>query len=129
MAAKPSPATYEDLLKLPPHQVGEILFGVLHAHPRPATPHARTSTALGWALFGPFDRGRGGPGGSVILDEPELHLGSDVVVPDLAGWKRTQDLLDFGRRVQDAVEDDRRVMGATALQSRDRLAVTVDGEA
>jgi Uma2 family endonuclease len=24
----------------------------------------------------------------VILDEPELHLGGDVLVPDLAGWKR-----------------------------------------
>jgi Uma2 family endonuclease len=24
----------------------------------------------------------------VILDEPELHLGLDVLVPDLAGWRR-----------------------------------------
>jgi len=39
-------------------------------------------------LRGPFDRGRGGPGGWRILDEPELHLASDVVVPDLAGWRR-----------------------------------------
>ena len=40
--------------------------------------------------MGPFHRGRGGPGGWVILDldEPELHLGPDVLVPDLAGWRR-----------------------------------------
>src|SRR5262249_37785384 len=24
----------------------------------------------------------------LILDEPELHLGADVLVPDLAGWRR-----------------------------------------
>ncbi len=36
----------------------------------------------------PFDKGRGGPGGWVILDEPEIHLGADILVPDLAGWKR-----------------------------------------
>jgi Uma2 family endonuclease len=39
-------------------------------------------------LGNPFDRGRGGPGGWIILDEPELHLAADVLVPDLAGWKR-----------------------------------------
>jgi Uma2 family endonuclease len=24
----------------------------------------------------------------VILDEPELHFGNDVLVPDMAGWRR-----------------------------------------
>jgi Uma2 family endonuclease len=38
----------------------------------------------------PYDHGRGGPGGWWILDEPELHLHSDVVVPDLAGWRRSR---------------------------------------
>ena len=32
-------------------------------------------------------RGDGGPGGW-WMDEPELHLGEDVLVPDLAGWRR-----------------------------------------
>ena len=32
----------------------------------------------------------GGPGGWWILAEPELHFGNDVVVPDLAGWRRTR---------------------------------------
>ena len=82
------PATYADLLKVPDHLVAEILDGELYATPRPAPRHADASSGLGGALRGPFDRGRGGPGGWRILDEPELHLASDVVVPDLAGWRR-----------------------------------------
>lgn len=39
-------------------------------------------------LGGPFDRARGGPGGWIILDEPELHLHGDALVPDLGGWRR-----------------------------------------
>ncbi len=81
-------ATYEDLLGLPEHLVGEILAGELHTHPRPAPRHTRAYSALGYAVGGPFDGGIGGPGGWWILDEPELHLGDDIVVPDLAGWRR-----------------------------------------
>ena len=84
------PATYDDLLKVPDHLVAEILDGELHTTPRPAPRHAAASSGLGGALHGPFDRGRGGPGGWRILDEPELHLASDVVVPDLAGWRRVR---------------------------------------
>ena len=82
------PATYDDLRAVPARYVAEILFGVLHTHPRPATRHARASSSLGELLGDPFNRGRGGPGGWVILDEPELHLHDDVIVPDLAGWRR-----------------------------------------
>ncbi|MEW6167419.1 MAG: Uma2 family endonuclease [Pseudomonadota bacterium] len=82
------PATYADLFELPDTVVGQIVHGVLHAHPRPASPHARASAVLGTDLSAPFDRGRGGPGGWWILDEPELHLGPHVLVPDLAGWRR-----------------------------------------
>lgn len=81
-------ATYEDILALPPHVTGQILFGVLHAHPRPAPKHAQAASTLGEELGPPFKRGRGGPGGWLILDEPELHLGPHVLVPDLAGWRR-----------------------------------------
>jgi len=81
-------ATYDDLLALPAHTIGQILFGVLHAHPRPAPKHAQASSTLGEVLGPPFKRGRGGPGGWLILDEPELHLGPHVIVPDLAGWRR-----------------------------------------
>lgn len=82
------PATYEDLLAVPDHLVAEILDGDLHTSPRPALPHAVVGSRLGAELGGPFERGRGGPGGWWILDEPELHLGSDIIVPDLAGWRR-----------------------------------------
>ncbi|HEY1954121.1 MAG TPA: Uma2 family endonuclease [Polyangiaceae bacterium] len=81
-------ATYADVLAAPEHMVAEVLFGVLYTHPRPANPHARTTTQLTAELAGPFDRGRGGPGGWIILDEPELHLRDDIVVPDLAAWRR-----------------------------------------
>jgi len=82
------PATYDDLLAVPEHRVGEIVDGELHVSPRPAFRHARASSALGPGIMGPFDQGRGGPGGWWILDEPELHLGANVLVPDLAGWRR-----------------------------------------
>jgi len=81
-------ATYENLMQVPPHLVAEILYGRLHTHPRPAPRHARSTSALTGKLFGPYDEGDGGPGGWWILDEPELHLGSEVLVPDLAGWRR-----------------------------------------
>lgn len=84
------PARYDDLLAVPDDMVAEILDGELHSTPRPAVPHALATTGLGADLIGPFDRGRGGPGGWWILAEPELHLAADVVVPDLAGWRRTR---------------------------------------
>lgn len=83
-------ATYDDLLAVPDHLVGEIVDGDLYASPRPAAPHAVASSALGVEVGAPFQFGRGGPGGWWILDEPELHLGADVLVPDLAGWRRSR---------------------------------------
>ena len=85
----PSPrATYQDVLDAPAHRVAEIVAGALYTHPRPAMPHALASSYLGDELVGPFGKGRGGPGGWWIIDEPELHFGEDILVPDLAGWRR-----------------------------------------
>ncbi|EIC21246.1 Uma2 family endonuclease [Thiorhodovibrio frisius] len=81
-------ATYEDILDLPEHLVGEIIHGALITQPRPAPRHALASSSIGSDLLGPFQKGRGGPGGWWILDEPELHLGPHILVPDLAGWRR-----------------------------------------
>ncbi len=81
-------ATYEDLLKVPRHLVAEIINGRLVTHPRPAPKHALAYSSLGDELVGPFHKGRGGPGGWWILDEPELHLAADILVPDRAGWQR-----------------------------------------
>lgn len=81
-------ATYADVLAAPDHLVAELIDGTLETHPRPAPRHGLAANLLGYELTGPFDRGRGGPGGWVFIVEPELHLGSSVVVPDLAGWRR-----------------------------------------
>ena len=82
-------ATYEDLCAVPDHFVAEIVAGELVVSPRPAPPHAIASSALGGDLNVGFGRGGGsGPGGWWILSEPELHFGRDVVVPDIAGWRR-----------------------------------------
>lgn len=81
-------ATYEDVLRAPANTVAEILDGELSVMPRPATPHAAAAAVLGEELGPPFKRGRGGPGGWILLDEPEIHLALDVLVPDLAGWRR-----------------------------------------
>lgn len=89
MSAVRPVATYEDLLALPPHHVGEIIDGVLHSQPRPAVRHARSASSLGGRLYGfDGDGGGTGPGGWWILVEPELHLGRHVLVPDLSGWRR-----------------------------------------
>lgn len=90
MATKPlkKGATYDDLRDVPDNYVAEMFDGELYATPRPAVPHTRAASVLGVVLGGAFDSGRNGPGGWVILDEPELHFGDDVLVPDLAGWRR-----------------------------------------
>jgi Uma2 family endonuclease len=82
------PATYDDLVAVPDHLVAEIVDGELWTSPRPTLRHAAASSELGHQLGPPFHRGRGGPGGWLILDEPELHLGDQTLVPDLAGWRR-----------------------------------------
>jgi len=84
------PSLYERLAGLPDTLVGEIIDGRLYSQPRPAGPHAVASSSLGADLHGLYQRGRGGPGGWWILDEPELHFVRDteVLVPDIAGWRR-----------------------------------------
>ncbi len=82
-------ATYEDILALPETLIGEIINGELIAMPRPGPRHARSSSILGVAITGPFDIGQNdGPGGWWILDEPEIHINSNIIVPDLAGWRK-----------------------------------------
>ncbi|XXT25602.1 Uma2 family endonuclease [Sorangium sp. So ce429] len=85
---------------VPPEQVAEILDGELFTFPRPGRPHTRSASRLTMKLGSAFDLGDDGPGGWVLLDEPELHLGPrpDKVVPDLAGWKR--------ERMPDALGDE-----------------------
>jgi Uma2 family endonuclease len=77
-------------MRLPEVVVAEIVDGELHASPRPSPRHARAGSSLEVLVGGPYDHGLGGPGGWWILFEPELHLSRDVLVPDLAGWRRTR---------------------------------------
>jgi Uma2 family endonuclease len=82
------PATYDDVRAAPEHVVAELVDDELYLSPRPAPLHAHAEGALYAELVGPFQRGRGGPGGWVILIEPELRLAGNALVPDVAGWRR-----------------------------------------
>lgn len=88
MAEVQKPATYADVEAAPEHLVAEIIDGRLVTHPRPTTRHAAAANELAYELTGPFRRGRGGPGGWVFLLEPEIKIGDDLLVPDIAGCRR-----------------------------------------
>jgi Uma2 family endonuclease len=81
-------ATYQDVLDAPADKIAEVINGELRLSPQPRLGHQSVSSNLGVELGAPFGRGRGGPGGWIFLDEPELHLGEDILVPDIAGWRR-----------------------------------------
>lgn len=81
-------ATYADIEAAPPHLVAEIIDGELMTHPGPSPRHGAAANALGAALTAPFQSGRGGPGGWVFFIEPESKFGDDLLVPDIAGWRR-----------------------------------------
>jgi Uma2 family endonuclease len=81
-------ATYEDLLKVPDHLVAELIDGELYTSPRPGSRCARASSVLGATVSNFFDSDDRGPDAWWIVDQPELHLGGNALVPDIAGWRR-----------------------------------------
>lgn len=81
-------STYADLDALPERSKAQLVDGALFIPPRPSVPHQEAESALSEELRPPFHRGRGGPGGWVILVEPEIRLGGDALAPDLGGWRR-----------------------------------------
>jgi len=81
-------ATYQDLYSIPDNMVGEIIDGELVVTPRPSVRHAHATSILGNEIGPPYHLGRGGPGGWIILFEVEIMLGEELLVPDLAGWKK-----------------------------------------
>ncbi|MBF0164958.1 MAG: Uma2 family endonuclease [Magnetococcales bacterium] len=88
LALEPDP--YQQLLDLPENLVGEIIDGALYTQSRPSGPHGMSEGGIFSDAYIPFQRGSGGPGGWWILMEPELHFIRDreVLVPDVAGWRR-----------------------------------------
>ena len=83
------PATLADLEALPPTVRGEIIDGELYVFSRPGAPHADLEGDVLGELRGPFQKGRGGPGGWWILPEPGIQLPrSPEFSPDVAGWRR-----------------------------------------
>ena len=90
LATQKHPTLYEQLLELPENLVAEIIGGAFHTQPRPPGPHAVASMGLGADIHTTYHRGRGGPGGWWILFEPEVHFicDTEVLVPDIAGWRR-----------------------------------------
>jgi Uma2 family endonuclease len=82
------PATYADVEAAPPHLVAEIIDGELVTHPRPSPRHGASASALAGELTGPFQKGRGGPGGWTFIVAPEISFGEQLLVPDIAGWRR-----------------------------------------
>jgi Uma2 family endonuclease len=92
-------ATYEDLLAVPEHLVAELVDGELYTWPRPRLRHAKAAGRLFGRLERAFDSGDDGPGGWVIVFEPELRLHDDALIPDLAGWRieRAPEDLDAAR--------------------------------
>jgi Uma2 family endonuclease len=92
MPARPA-LLLEDVLpalgSFPSNLVAEILGGEVVDSPRPRVLQTLAASAILGSLLGPYVRGLGGPGGWLLLFAPELHLvGGEMVVPDLAGWRR-----------------------------------------
>lgn len=47
-------------------------------------PYGRALSRLGMIIGSEFDLGRSGPGGWWIADQPEIHFGANILVPDAA---------------------------------------------
>lgn len=84
--AKSAGDLYAELEKLPEHLVGEVLGGELVVRPRPGPRHTMAMSRMGARIGSLFDQDDRGDWW--IFVEPELHLASDIVIPDLAGWRR-----------------------------------------
>jgi Uma2 family endonuclease len=85
----PRPAGWAEMLAAPEGVEAEVIGGELWTHARPRPEHGRAQSALSHGLFGPFDLGRGGPGGWWLINEPDVAFGEhDIVSPDVAGWRR-----------------------------------------
>lgn len=83
------PTLYGEFASLPEHVTGEIISDELYTRPRPSGRHGLAASALTVRIGSPFGFSDS-PGAWWIIPEPEVHLVLDleVLVPDLAGWRR-----------------------------------------
>jgi Uma2 family endonuclease len=66
-----------------------FIDGELIATSRPSRKHAVATSMLGGDILPPYQFGTGGgPGGWMILDEPEISFGPNILIPDLAAWRK-----------------------------------------
>jgi Uma2 family endonuclease len=85
----PKLATYADLLVLPEHMRAEIVAGEILVQPSPSPEHQSTIAEIYAEVRGPFQRGKGGPGGWWLIPDVDVEFGPhDVCRPDLSGWRR-----------------------------------------
>jgi Uma2 family endonuclease len=87
--------TYEDLCNVPDDMTGEIIDGELSLTPMPSKQQIHTGTKLANAVVAAYHFGTKGPGGWIILDEPDLAFGEDILVPELAGWKEDRFIVSW----------------------------------
>lgn len=81
--------SYDDLVALGEDVRAELIAGAIVTSPSPSPPHQAALFLVGAELAGPFQRGRGGPGGWWLIPDVDVSFGShDVVRPDLSGWRR-----------------------------------------
>jgi Uma2 family endonuclease len=87
-ASRSELATAADLAA-PGHERAEVIRGVIVEKAPPSFEHADAQSSLAGFLKGPFQRGRGGPGGWRIGTEVEVELEAhEVYLPEVAGWRR-----------------------------------------
>ena len=82
-------ATYADLVALGPDVRAEVIRGVVTVTPSPSPSHQSAVGNLHADLLGPFQRGRGGPGGWWFIQDVDVSFGRhDIVRPDITGWRK-----------------------------------------
>ncbi|MBN9070767.1 MAG: Uma2 family endonuclease [Rhizobiales bacterium] len=81
-------ATYADIEAAPENVIAEILDGELVTQPRPSPRHSAAASVLGAVLTGPYQNALDGPGGWIFFFETEVKFVDDLLVPDIAGWRR-----------------------------------------
>lgn len=82
-------ATYEDLLALPEGVRAEVVAGQVVVSPSPSPIHQSVVGEIYAELRGPFQRGRGGPGGWWLIPDVDVRFGThDIYRPDICGWRK-----------------------------------------